>query len=131
GQIDWSAGGIRLLTEARPWPRTGAPRRAGVTSFGISGTNAHVILEQAPAQDQAGPGSTAGAAEAAEAEGVLPWVLSARSEAALREQAVRQRSYLSETPARLTDVGYSLVRCRAALYHRAVIVATGREELNA
>jgi acyl transferase domain-containing protein len=130
-QVDWSAGSVRLLTEALPWPATGAPRRAGISAFGISGTNVHVILEQAPAQDDARTESPADP-EGDDAEGaILPWVLSARSEAALREQATRLGSYLSEASARLTDVGYSLVRCRAAHDQRAVIVATDREALTA
>jgi acyl transferase domain-containing protein len=138
-QVDWSAGSIRLLTEALPWPETGAPRRAGVSAFGISGTNVHVILEQAPARADSGDGSAVGGADAPGGSGadgglegaVLPWALSARSEAALREQATRLLSYLGDVPARLTDVGYSLVRCRAAHDQRAVIVAAGGEALTA
>ncbi|MGC4792451.1 ketoacyl-synthetase C-terminal extension domain-containing protein, partial [Micromonospora sp. DT178] len=82
--MDWSAGSVRLLTEATPWPDNDRPRRAGVSSFGISGTNAHLILEEAePAPD------TALGHEPAPlpADGVVPWLLSAKTEVALRAQA--------------------------------------------
>ncbi|GAA1934277.1 hypothetical protein GCM10009738_02630 [Kitasatospora viridis] len=76
--VDWAQGGVRLLTERQDWPDTGQPRTAGVSAFGVSGTNAHVILEQADEPEEAPP---------AEVGGPLPWVLSARSEGALRAQA--------------------------------------------
>ncbi|MFD0430782.1 ketoacyl-synthetase C-terminal extension domain-containing protein [Streptomyces zhihengii] len=80
-KVDWTAGAVELLTEARDWPALGRPRRAAVSSFGVSGTNAHVIIEQAPAADEEpGPAGASGAA-------VLPWVVSARTPAALRAQA--------------------------------------------
>jgi acyl transferase domain-containing protein len=130
-QVDWSAGAVRLLTEPQPWPETGQPRRAGVSAFGISGTNAHVILEQAPERDiAAGPDGTAAGPDGTAAEdAVLPYLLSARSGAALRQQAARLRARLHEAPVRLTDVGYSLAHCRAALDQRAVVVAAGRDAL--
>ncbi|MET8546572.1 type I polyketide synthase, partial [Kitasatospora sp. NPDC004799] len=117
--VDWSAGAVELLTEARDWPETGRPRRAAVSSFGISGTNAHVVLEQAPeASEDVAPEPV---------DGVVPWVLSGRSGAALREQARRLLAAVGgERP---VDVGYSLVSSRASFEHRAVVVGEGREAL--
>ncbi|TPQ24188.1 type I polyketide synthase, partial [Streptomyces sporangiiformans] len=123
--VDWSSGTVKLLTEDVRWPEADRPRRAGVSSFGVSGTNAHVILEQAPAPDAA-PEIPSGA-EPAEG-GVVPWVLSARSEAALTAQAVRLRSALADDCSPL-DVGFSLATTRAALEHRAVVVGEDRAEL--
>ncbi len=123
--VDWTAGSVELLTEARPWPRTGRPRRAGVSSFGVSGTNAHVILEQAPADDPADdPAGEPGP------ERPVPWVLSGASAAALRDQAARLRSYVDERPELApADLALSLATTRPALEHRAVVVGTGRAEL--
>ncbi|MGW3233879.1 type I polyketide synthase, partial [Kitasatospora sp. NPDC001095] len=119
-EVDWASGAVELLTEARPWPETGAPRRAGVSSFGMSGTNAHVIIEQAPAAVEA----PQAAAPADEAGPVAPWVLSAGSPEALRAQASRLLAVLDEggdlSPA---EVGFSLATTRAALEHRAAVVA--------
>jgi len=122
-QVDWSAGDVRLLSNERPWPPGDVPRRAGVSSFGASGTNAHVILEEAPAAP----------AEPA-ANGVPPtaqaWVLSARSSAALRAQAVRLGERVRADPTlRAGDVGWSLARTRSALPHRAVVLGADRDEL--
>ncbi|MEV7729930.1 type I polyketide synthase [Streptomyces sp. NPDC087917] len=120
---------FEVLRTARPWPdEPGRPRRAGVSAFGMGGTNAHVILEQAP-ERQAEPRSAEGDAGRADAPGVVPWVLSARSEPALREQAARLRELVaadaSLSPA---DVGHSLVSARSLFDHRAVVLGADREE---
>ncbi|MEU7090190.1 type I polyketide synthase, partial [Streptomyces achromogenes] len=87
--VDWDSGAVRLLTEATDWPRKGdgGPRRAAVSAFGVSGTNAHVILEQAP--EPAAAGEDEGAGEGAVVPPCLPWLLSAKSPKALAAQARR------------------------------------------
>ncbi|MFI9163137.1 type I polyketide synthase, partial [Kitasatospora aureofaciens] len=122
GEVDWSAGAVELLAEARDWPETGRPRRAGVSAFGISGTNAHVVLEQAedaavaPAPEEAAP-----------APAVLPWVVNGRTGDALRAQAAR----LLDGAAGLSagDLAWSLATSRSPLGHRAVVVGSDREAL--
>ncbi|MGW1056104.1 SDR family NAD(P)-dependent oxidoreductase, partial [Streptomyces sp. NPDC002521] len=124
-QVDWSAGEVRLLTEAREWSAEGRPRRAGVSSFGISGTNAHVILEQAPSADE-----EAAPAERPAGPRPVAWPISGATAEALRAQAQRLRSHVEERPElHPVDIGLSLATTRAALEHRAVVVGTGRDEL--
>ncbi|RNG34403.1 type I polyketide synthase [Streptomyces botrytidirepellens] len=117
--VDWSAGAVELLTENAAWPEAGRPRRAGVSSFGISGTNAHVILEQAPrepAEDAEPPTVT---------PGVVPWVVSAKSETALEAQVDRVRSLTAGTAERAPlDIGFSLATERSVFDHRAVLLAS-------
>ncbi|MFJ2598878.1 SDR family NAD(P)-dependent oxidoreductase, partial [Streptomyces erythrochromogenes] len=116
--VDWSAGDVRLLTETTPWPTADRPRRAAVSAFGISGTNAHTIIEQAPsAGAQAGP--SAGDPSALPA--VVPWVVSGRSEAALDAQSDRLATLVGDASSAL-DVAYSLAAGRGTFEHRAVLV---------
>ncbi|MGW9123098.1 beta-ketoacyl synthase N-terminal-like domain-containing protein, partial [Streptomyces sp. NPDC055663] len=127
--VDWSSGEVSLLTEQRDWPEVDRPRRAAVSSFGMSGTNAHVILEQAPAS-VASSVTTDDDAPHDEQLGLVPLVLSARSEDALREQAAGIRAVLEERPAaHLADIGYSLIASRARFDHRGVVVGRDRAEL--
>ncbi|MFF3854993.1 type I polyketide synthase [Micromonospora sp. NPDC002575] len=123
--IDWTAGAVELATEARPWPAVDRPRRAAVSSFGVSGTNAHTIIEQAPEPEVA-----AEPAPAARALPAVPVLLSARTDAALAAQAGRWVARLDADPdARPLDVAWSSATARAALDSRAVVTATGRDDL--
>ncbi|MFJ5818521.1 type I polyketide synthase, partial [Streptomyces sp. NPDC093108] len=125
-QVDWSAGAVRLLTGATPWPEAGHPRRGAVSSFGVSGTNAHVIIEQAPEPATEADGDETSAVSPA----LLPWPISARSIDAARAQAARLHAHLLAHP-ELTaaDVAYSLGATRSALAHRFVALGTDRAEL--
>ncbi|WP_318205435.1 SDR family NAD(P)-dependent oxidoreductase [Streptomyces sp. SCL15-4] len=118
-QVDWDAGNVRLLTEERQWPAAGRPRRAGVSSFGISGTNVHAIIEEAPAEE---PASAPGPASAP----LLPLVVSGATPEALAAQAARLRAVAGRP---LPDLARSLATGRAALTHRAAVVARDEDEL--
>ncbi|OBK28848.1 hypothetical protein A5634_19600 [Mycobacterium asiaticum] len=119
--IDWSAGGVRLLTEAAPWPAADRPRTAAVSSFGISGTNAHVIVQQAPPSLQEAPQELL---EHAAPSPLLLWPISARSPKALAAQAHRLREYLRDRPeVGLADVAYSLATTRTPHPYRATITS--------
>ena len=126
--IDWSAGAVGLLSEPVAWPEVDRPRRAGVSSFGISGTNAHAIIEQAPVAEPAEVTDEAQATEPAvqpRTLPVVPWIVSARTEAALRAQAGRLLDLMGRTT-EPTDVGHSLAASRSAFEHRAIVLAKDR-----
>ncbi|MEU2854397.1 alpha/beta fold hydrolase [Streptomyces syringium] len=125
--VDWSSGAVELLTEARQWPDTGRARRAGVSAFGISGTNAHVVLEQAPDESGASEAAPESPRPAVTLPAV-PWVLSGRTAKALREQADRLRRFVEERPdLRPVDVARSLA-VRTGLEHRAVVLGQDRDD---
>ncbi|MFJ2442948.1 beta-ketoacyl synthase N-terminal-like domain-containing protein [Streptomyces sp. NPDC087658] len=154
-QVDWAEGAVELLGEPRDWPDLGRPRRAAVSSFGVSGTNAHVIIEQAPVDGESGQPTTPGTAGEAPESGaiaasatvapdpgtaadravplpVVPVLLSARDAGALRAQAVRLGEHLTAEPGGqdLSGLGRATATARAALEHRAVAVVADRDELS-
>ncbi|MFC7994230.1 SDR family NAD(P)-dependent oxidoreductase [Streptomyces pilosus] len=130
-QVDWESGAVELLTEARPWPETGAPRRAAVSSFGIGGTNAHVLVEEAPVAPAEDPAEPVAPPVAAGGLSVVPWVVSGRSADGLRGQAARllTAGVGAEAGPRPRDVAWSLVSERALLDTTAVVTGGTRAEL--
>ncbi|MFD9734938.1 SDR family NAD(P)-dependent oxidoreductase [Umezawaea sp. NPDC059074] len=109
-RVDWTEGAVSLLTAGRPWPRGGRPRRAGVSSFGASGTNAHVVLEEPPAEEPVEDGPR---------PAVVPWPLSARTEGGLADQAARLAPH---TTGDAVAVGSALALTRTHFEHRAVVL---------
>ncbi|MFC5053485.1 type I polyketide synthase [Saccharothrix xinjiangensis] len=130
-EVDWTRGDVALLTEEQQWPETGRPRRAAVSSFGISGTNAHVVLEQAPVEENATE-ATEPVEREPERSGVVPWVLSGRTDDALKAQAGRLVDHLDRRPdLSARDLGWSLATTRSAFEHRAVVLGEDRDALAA
>ncbi|HEV3289953.1 MAG TPA: beta-ketoacyl synthase N-terminal-like domain-containing protein, partial [Streptosporangiaceae bacterium] len=143
--VDWSAGEVRLLTRPVPWPGGGErPRRAGVSAFGISGTNAHLIVQEAPADERPGAGAGADDGEGVAApaspalgsgalgSGAMAWLVSGRSAAGLAGQAGRLAAWVAARPGLDPgDVGWSLATTRSVLEHRAVVIGADTRELAA
>ncbi|WP_461025360.1 type I polyketide synthase, partial [Streptomyces heilongjiangensis] len=127
--VDWNAGAVALLTEHTPWPGTDRPRRAGISAFGVSGTNAHVIVAQPPADDtEDAPADDAPGPQGDETP--LPWIVSGASEDALREQAARLLAHVEADPGlTAADLGLSLATTRTPFEHRAIAVGANRAEL--
>ncbi|MGW0185774.1 SDR family NAD(P)-dependent oxidoreductase [Streptomyces sp. NPDC003362] len=119
--VDWSSGAVRLLDRARPWPRRDRPRRAAVSSFGIGGTNAHVIIEE-PSEPAPAP------VPERRRFPVTPWLVGGGDEAGLRTHAAVLANALAGEEGTL-DVAYSLATTRAPLSHRAAVVASDAEGL--
>ncbi|MEU2926063.1 type I polyketide synthase [Streptomyces sp. NPDC007251] len=131
-RVDWSAGAVRLLQENADWPEADdRPRRAGVSAFGVSGTNAHVVLEQAPDEPPADPGTPAPQPAALRlSSGTVPWLVTGRTPAALREQARRLAAFVRARPD--TDparTAAALLTTRSVFEERAVVLGTGPDEL--
>nr|WP_079102959.1 type I polyketide synthase [Streptomyces sp. TP-A0356] len=122
--VDWTEGNVRLLTEPVTWTDPGRPRRAGVSAFGVSGTNAHVIVEEAPAEDPVT------AQETRPEPSVVPWLLSAQTREALEAQARALLTHLGSHP---TDddhaVAHTLAVRRTLFEHRAVVLGQSHDTL--
>ncbi|WP_181809727.1 acyltransferase domain-containing protein, partial [Streptomyces shenzhenensis] len=127
--VDWSTSGVRLLLDEQRWPRTDRRRRAAVSSFGISGTNAHVLLEEAEPAEEDGP-AVGGRSVVGRVLSAVPVLLDARTPGALRGQAARLADHVRAHPGlRPLDLGWSTATTRARMRHRALLVAADTEEL--
>ncbi|GAA1959173.1 type I polyketide synthase [Amycolatopsis minnesotensis] len=121
-EVDWTGGAVELLTEQRDWPASRRPRRAAVSSFGVSGTNAHLVLEEPPGEPEPPEPETVA--------GLVPLVLSAHGAAGLRAHAARLAGFVARQPEiEPAELGRALVTTRASLRHRVVLLAEGRDEL--
>ncbi|MEV5985173.1 SDR family NAD(P)-dependent oxidoreductase [Streptomyces sp. NPDC052051] len=121
--VEWETSGLDLLTKARPWQRGDRPRRAGISSFGISGTNAHLILQEPPAVE-----SVTGEEDDGLPSGPTVLALSARSPEAVAEAARRLADHVTAHPEEpLAQVGAALA-ARTVFEHRAVVLAKDREQ---
>ncbi|MEL6135940.1 MAG: SDR family NAD(P)-dependent oxidoreductase [Cyanobacteria bacterium J06626_23] len=122
--IPWERLAVKVPTQLTPWPATEEPRRAGLSGFGMSGTNVHVILESAPdfAEDEPIP------QEGFERSHQI-LALSAQSEAALKELAQRYSTWLLETDATLPDICFSANTGRSHFNHRLALVGASRDEM--
>ncbi|MEN3329186.1 MAG: hypothetical protein V7638_3993 [Acidobacteriota bacterium] len=117
-EIDFSSSPFYVNASLQPWKRNGGPRRAGVSSFGIGGTNAHVIVEEAPPSEQS--------SETRREWQVL--VLSAKTAGALDMATKNLSLHLDQSEDELADVGYTLAVGRRAFAHRRVVVCRDREQ---
>jgi acyl transferase domain-containing protein len=126
--VDWLSGGVRLATVAQPWPQKNGARRAGVSAFGLSGINAHVIVEEAPEVPLAIDDATDLPGDSPRT--VTPWVITAKSAETLSAQAARLIAFLEQdSDFRPIDIGFSLASSRAQFGHRAVVIGRDRDDL--
>jgi acyl transferase domain-containing protein/acyl carrier protein len=134
--VDWAGGQVRLLTQQQDWVCPDRPRRAAVSGFGISGTNAHLILQAAPAPGADEPAGAGEPTDAGELAGAPPaelrplvWMLSARTAGSLRAQAGRLRCYAASAPELDLAAAGPRLAGRPSFAHRAAVVAADRDEL--
>ncbi|WP_262986109.1 type I polyketide synthase, partial [Streptomyces sp. CBMA123] len=126
--VDWASGGVRLLTEARPWPDSGHLRRAGISAFGISGTNTHLIIEQSSIEQSSEP-DPGHLPHPADRAAPTAWLLSAKTEAALRAQAERLHAFATAHPDVPAAAISRALAARTRFEHRAAVVGADRDDL--